>query len=170
MVNRTGLARSSPFSPGIPGGRREGRLRHSDDPFTSSEPSATFTVAGRLDLPSRRDPLLLEVARVDLPAECYAKAVPVMTPQVYRLARLTTSSGLSGDALYQRTARMDNLLRWDIDVPRGTVGDKTIYINYEFHLEYARDFAPPRFVAGGLREGPIGGGAMGMGGMGGGFR
>jgi hypothetical protein len=242
-------------------------------PSENAEPSVTFAAAGRLDLPSRRDPQLLEVARVDLPAEYYAKAVPVMTPLVYRLARLTnrsdlvllpgeatvyfggdfvgrvrlplvaagepfiagfgadpqlqvsrrlvrkarsvqggnqildyefrlglrnyrpgpvriqlwdrlpkpqgkavavnlvkTSSELSGDALYQRTARMDNLLRWDIDVPRGTVGDKTIYINYEFRLEYARDFAPPRFVAGGLREGSIGGGAMGMGGMGGGFR
>jgi hypothetical protein len=42
----------------------------------------------------------------------------------------------------------------------------------QFRLEYARDFAPPRFVSGGLREGPIGGGAMGggMGGMGGGMR
>ena len=81
------------------------------------------------------------------------------------------SIDLSSDALYQRTARMDNLLRWDIDLPKGTVGDKTKYVNYEFRLEYARDFAPPRFVSGGLREGPIGGGAMGgMGGMGGGMR
>jgi uncharacterized protein (TIGR02231 family) len=238
-------------------------------PSEKAKPSVTFAVAGRFDLPSRRDPQLLEVARVDLPAEYYAEAVPVMTPQVYRLARLTnrsdlvlpgeatvyfggdfvgrmrlplvaagepfiarfgadpqlqvsrrlvrksrsvqggnqildyefrlglrnyrpspvkiqlwdrlpkpqgeavavnlarTSSELRGDALYQRTARMDNLLRWDIDVPRDNIGEKTIYINYEFRLEYARDFAPPRFVAGGLREGPIGGGAMGMGGMGG---
>ena len=82
-----------------------------------------------------------------------------------------TSAELSTDALYQRTARMDNLLRWDLDVPQGTVGDKTMYLNYEFRLEYARDLAQPRFVSGGLREGPIGGGAMGgMGGMGGGFR
>jgi hypothetical protein len=240
-------------------------------PAEKSGPSVTFPIAGRLDLPSRRDPQLLEIARVELPAEYYAKAVPVMTPQVYRLAKLTnksdlvllpgeatvyvagdfvgrmrlplvaagepfiagfgvdpqlqvsrrlvrktrsvqggnqifdyefriglrnyrpgavkvqlwdrlpkpqgeavavnlvkTSNELSTDALYQRTARMDNLLRWDIEVPKGTVGDKTIYLNYEFRLEYARDFAPPRFVSGGLREGPIGGGAMGgMGGMGG---
>jgi hypothetical protein len=233
-------------------------------------PSVTFSIAGRLDLPSRRDPQLLEIARIELPAEYYAKAVPVMTPQVYRLAKLTnksdlvllpgeatvhiggdfvgrmrlplvaagepfiagfgvdpqlqvsrrlvrktrsvqggnqifdyefrlglrnyrpgpvklqlwdrlpkpqgeavavnlvkTSPELSTDALYQRTARMDNLLRWDIEVPKGTVGDKTIYLNYEFRLEYAREIAPPRFVSGGLREGPIGGGAIGLGGMGG---
>jgi hypothetical protein len=43
----------------------------------------------------------------------------------------------------------------------------TIYVNYEFRLEYARDLPQPRFISGGLKEGPIGGGAMGMGGMGG---
>jgi len=234
-------------------------------------PSVSFTVAGNLGIPSRRDPQLLEVARIDLPAEYYAKAVPVLTPRVYRLARLTnksefvllpgeatayvggefvgrmklplvaagepfiagfgvdpqlqvsrrlmrkartlqggnqifayefriglrnyrpgpvkvqlwdrlptpegeavvvnlvkTSAELSTDALYQRTARADNLLRWDIEVPQGTVGDRTMYLNYEFRLEYARDLAQPRFISGGLKEAPIGGGAMG-GGMGGGM-
>jgi len=233
-------------------------------------PSVAFLIAGQLDIPSRRDPQLLEVARVNLAAAYYAKATPVLTPRVYRLAKLTnqndlvllpgeatvyvggdfvgrmklplvaagepfiagfgvdpqlqvsrrlihktrsvqggnqvfdyefrlglrnyrngpvklelwdrlprpqgeavavnlvkTSAELSTDALYQRTARMDNLLRWDMTIPQGTVGDKTIYVNYEFRLEYARDLPQPRFVSGGLREGPIGGGAMGMGGMGG---
>ena len=238
-------------------------------------PSVAFNVAGRLDIPSRRDPQLLEVARIELPAEYYAKAVPVLTPRVYRLAKLTnksdlvllpgeatvyvgghfvgrmrlplvaagepflagfgvdpqlqvsrrlvhksravqggnqiltyefriglrnyrstpvkvqlwdrlprpqgeavavnlvkTAAELSTDAMYQRTARLDNLLRWDLEVPQDTVGDKTMYLNYEFRLEYARDLPQPRFVSGGLREGPIGGGAMGggMGGMGGGMR
>jgi hypothetical protein len=243
-------------------------------PAQRDDPSVTFPIAGRLDIPSRRDPQLLEIARVELPAEPYAKAVPILTPRVYRLAKLTnqsdlvllpgeatvavgsdfvgrmrlplvaagepfiagfgvdpqlqvsrrlvrksrsvqggnqvfdyefriglrnyrtspvkvqlwdrlpkpqgevvavhlvkTSAELSADALYQRTARMDNLLRWDIELPQGTVGEKTIYLNYEFRLEYARDLPQPRFVSGGLREGPIGGGAMGgMGGMGGGMR
>ena len=236
-------------------------------------PSVVFHVAGRIDIPSRRDPQLLEVARVELPAEYYAKAVPVLTPRVYRLAKLTnksefvllpgettvyvsgdfvgrmkmplvaagepfvagfgvdpqvqvtrrlirktralqggnqiftyefriglrnyrpgpvnvqlwdrlpkpegesvavnlvkTSADLSTDALYLRAARMDNLLLWDLKVPPGTVGAKSFDLNYEFRLEYARDLPRPRFVAGGLREGPIGGGAMGgMGGMGAGF-
>jgi hypothetical protein len=234
-------------------------------------PSVTFAINGRLDFPSRRDPQLLEVARVDLAAEYYAKAVPVLTARVYRLAKLTnksdfvllpgeatiyvagdfvgrmhlplvaagepflagfgvdpqlqvtrrllhksrsvqggnqrfdyefriglrnyranpvkvelwdrlpkpkgeavaaylvkTSAELSKDELYQRTARLDNLLRWDVDLTPGTVGEKTRYLNYEFRLEYARDLPQPRFVSGGLREGPIGGSAMGlMGGMGG---
>jgi uncharacterized protein (TIGR02231 family) len=244
-------------------------------PDEKDGPSVTFDVAGRLDIPSRRDPQLLEVARLELPAESYAKAVPVLTQRVYRLAKLTnksdlvllpgeatvyvgadfvgrmrlplvaagepfiagfgvdpqlqvsrrlvrkarsvqggnqvftyefrlglrnyrsapikvqlwdrlprpqgeavvvnlvkTSAELSPDAMYQRTARMDNLLRWDVEVPAGTVGDKTMYLTYEFRLEYARDLARPGFVSGGLKEGPIGGGAMGamgggMGGMGG---
>jgi hypothetical protein len=237
-------------------------------------PSVAFPIAGRIDIPSRRDPQLLEVARIDLAAEFYAKAVPVLTPRVYRLAKLTnksefvllpgeatvyvggdfvgrmrlplvaagepfiggfgvdpqlqvsrrlirksrsvqggnqifdyefriglrnyrsnpvkvqlwdrlpkpqgesvavnlvkTSVDLSADAAYQRTAKMDNMLRWDVEVPQGTVGDKTMYLIYQFRLEYARDLPQPRFASGGLREGPIGGGAMGgMGGMGGGMR
>jgi hypothetical protein len=234
-------------------------------------PSVTFPILGRLDIPSRKDPQLLEVTRVEMPAEYYAKAVPVLTPRVYRLAKLTnksdvvllpgeatvyvgsdfvgrmrlplvaagepfvagfgvdtqlqvsrrlvrkarsvqggnqifdyefriglrnyranpakvelwdrlpkpdgeavavnlvkTSVELSKDASYQRMGRADNLLLWDIQVPPGTIGDKTMYLSYEFRLEYARDLPQPRFVSGGLREAPIGGGAMtGMGGMGG---
>lgn len=255
-------------------------MRVQDDPVAGlrlgekDSPSVTFNVAGRLDIPSRRDPQLLEVNRVELPAEYYAKAVPVLSPRVYRLAKLTnksdtvllpgeatvyvgtdfvgrmklplvaagepfvvgfgvdpqlqvsrrlvhkartvqggnqvfsyefrislrnyrsgpvklqlwdrlpnpqgeavvvnlvkTSAALSTDALYERTARTDNLLRWDLEVPQGTVGDKTMSLNYEFRLEYARDLPQPRFISGGLGENPIGGGAMGgIGGMGGGFR
>jgi hypothetical protein len=79
-----------------------------------------------------------------------------------------TSVELSKDAIYQRMGRADNLLLWDIQVPPGTIGDKTMYLNYEFRLEYSRDLPQPRFVSGGLREAPIGGGAMpGMGGIGG---
>jgi Domain of unknown function (DUF4139)/N-terminal domain of unknown function (DUF4140) len=240
-------------------------------PAEKDGPGISFPIAGRLDFASRREPQLLEVARFELPAEYYAKAVPVLTPRVYRLAKLTnksdfvllpgdamvyvgsdfvgrmrlplvaagepfiagfgvdpqlqvsrrlvqksrsvqggnqiltyefrlglrnyrpgpvkvqlwdrlpkpqgeavavnlvkTSAELSKDGAYQRTARMDNLLRWDIDVPPGTVGEKTLYLNYEFRLEYSRDLPQLRFDSGGLREAPIGGGAMGgMGGMGG---
>jgi hypothetical protein len=248
------------------------KQRPDSTPAEKDSPSVTFAVAGRLDIPSRRDPQLLEVARVDLTAEYYAKAVPVLTPRVYRLAKLTnksdvvllpgeatvyvgtdfvgrmrlplvaagepfiagfgvdpqlqvsrrlvrksrsvqggnqiyeyefrlglrnyrnhpvklqlwdrlpkpqgeavavnlvkTSVPLSTDPPYERTARMDNLLRWDLDLRQGTVADKTIYLNYEFRLEYARDLPQPQFLSGGLRERPIGGGAMGMGGMGGGM-
>ncbi|APW62017.1 mucoidy inhibitor MuiA family protein [Paludisphaera borealis] len=263
----------------VAAGEQAEELRVADEPVKDSAPApaekggpgVSFSIAGRLDVPSRRDPQLLEVARAELPAEYYAKAVPVLTPSVYRLAKLTnkadfvllpgeatvyvgsdfvgrmrlplvaagepfiagfgvdpqlqvsrrllqksravqggnqiltyefriglrnyrpgpvkvqvwdrlprpqgeavavnlvkTSTDLSTDGLYQRTARMDNLLRWDVDVPAGTVGDKTMYLNYDFRLEYARDLPQPRFDSGGLKEAPIGGGAMG--GMGGGLR
>jgi hypothetical protein len=77
-----------------------------------------------------------------------------------------TSAELSKDPAYERTARADNLLRWDLELPQGTIGEKTVYLYYQFRLEYARDLPLPQFVSGGLREGPIGGGAMGgMGGM-----
>lgn len=242
-----------------------------EEPVGRDLPSVTFAIDGRLDVPSRREPQLLEVTRVELVPEYFAKAVPVLTSRVYRQAKLTntsaqvllpgeatvyvgrdfvgrtrlplvaagepflagfgvdpqlqvtrrlmskhrtiqggnqvlsyefrlglrnyrpgpvrvelwdrlprpegemvgvslveTSAELSDDALYLRTARMDNLLRWDLEVPEGTVGERALYVNYEFRLEYARDLPPPSFVSGSLREAPIGGGAMG--GMGGGFR
>lgn len=235
-------------------------------------PSVSMAIAGSIDIPSRAEPALLEVDKAELPAERYAKAVPVLTPRVYRQARLTnagnrvilpgqatvyvgsefvgrmnlplvaagepflagfgvdpqvqlgrrlmtktrtvqggnqvfayefrinvhnrhagpvkvelwnrlpmpegeavavnlakTSAELSTDALYLRTARKDNLLRWDLDVPAGAAGDRAVAVTYEFRIEYARDLPQPKFRSGGLGEGPIGGGAMGggMGGMGG---
>jgi uncharacterized protein (TIGR02231 family) len=259
---------------------QEEEMRVGDEPVAGfpeiekDDPSVSFSVAGSLGIPSRRDPQLLEIGRVELPSEYYAKAVPVLTPRVYRLAKLTnksdfvllpgeatayvgsefvgrmklplvavgepfivgfgvdpqvqvarrlmkktrsvqggnqvfsyefriglrnyrpgpvkvqlwdrlpstegetvlvnlvkTSVELSTDALYLGTPRKDNLLRWDLEVPPGTTGDKTMYLNYEFRLEYSRDLPQPKFISGGLREAPIGGGAMGgMGGMSGGFR
>jgi hypothetical protein len=235
-------------------------------------PSVTFPIAGRLTIPSRPDPQLLEVARTDLPAEYFAKAVPVLTTRVYRLAKLTnnsdsvllpgeatvyidgafvgrmrlplvaagepfiagfgvdpqlqvsrrlarkertiqggnqirsyqfriglrnyrpvpvklqlwdrlpnpegeavsvslgtTSAGLSADPIYLRTARMDNLLRWELDVPPKAVGDQTVYLDYDFRLEYARDLPQPHFLSRDLVETPISGAAIpaAMGGMGG---
>ncbi len=262
-------------------GDQEDEMRVGDDaagapPEAEREiPGVSFAIAGTLGLPSRPDPQILEVGRVELPAEYYAKAVPVLTQRVYRLAKLSnpselvflpgeatvyvgsdfvgrmrmplvaagepfiagfgvdpqlqvarrmmkkartvqggnqvfayefriglrnfrpgpvkvqlwdrlptpegeavvvnlvrTSTDLSTDPLYLRTARADNLLRWDLDIPGRTFGEKTHYLTYEFRLEYAKDLARPRFLSGGLNEDPIGGGAMGgmgggMGGMGG---
>ena len=76
-----------------------------------------------------------------------------------------TSAELSNDPVYQRTSRTDNLLRWDIDLPKETIGDKTMYLNYEFRLEYSRNLPQPHFVSPGLCEGPIA--DVGHGGMGG---
>ncbi len=263
----------------VAAGGQAAELRVTDTPGAAESavavdgPSVSFALDGALDIPSRRDPQLLEVGRAELPATYYAKAVPVLTPRVYRLANLTntgdrvllpgeatvyvgtefvgrmklplvaagelfvagfgvdpqvqvsrrlvrkartiqggnqvftyefrlnlrnyratpmpvqlwdrlpsaegeavavnlarTSAELSTDTLYVRTGRADNLLRWDLDVPGNTVGDKPLSLTYEFRLEYARDLPQPRFLSGGLGEAPIGGPAKGggMGGMGGG--
>ena len=43
-------------------------------------------------MPSRNDEQVIEVAKLDLKPEYYYKAVPVLTPHVYRLANLTNKS------------------------------------------------------------------------------
>jgi hypothetical protein len=247
-------------------------VRKPDD--TRENPSVTYTLHGRFTVPSIRAPHLVEVGRFELTPEYFDKAAPVLSPRVYRLAKLTNTSdfvllageasmyvgtdfvgrmrlpqvtigepftasfgidphiqvgrrlvkkthsiqganqihsyefrivvrnfgntrtklqvwdrlprvegesvavslassapAVSTDPLYQRTSKADNLLRWDLEVPAGTVGEKAMTILYQFKLEYARDVAINYLRSGGLKEAPIGGmGGMGGMGMGGGFR
>ncbi len=250
-------------------------LTNPDDdakPRPTEGPSVSHKLKGLLTVPSRRDPLLVEVKRFAMPPEFFAKAVPVLSPRVYRLAKLTntgdevilpgeatmyvgsdfvgrmtlpqvavgeqfvagfgvdpqlqigrrlvkkaravqggnqvlnyefrivvrnfkstpvnlqvwdrlpraeveavavslteTQPPLSKDPLYERTGRADNLLRWDLTVPPGTVGEKALPIVYGFKLEYARRYSINYLTGSDLKEAPIGGSMMG-GGMGGGFR
>lgn len=58
----------------------------------SDGPSVTFRLKTRLTLPSRNDEQTLEVARIDLTPDYFYKAVPVLTPHVYRQASLTNKS------------------------------------------------------------------------------
>jgi len=55
-------------------------------------PSVTFRLRTRLTLPSRNDVQTLEVARIELAPDFFYKAVPVLTPHVYREATLTNKS------------------------------------------------------------------------------
>ena len=55
-------------------------------------PSVTYRLKSKLTIPSRNDPQLIEVARIDLPPSYFYKAVPVLSPHVYRLAILTNKS------------------------------------------------------------------------------
>ncbi|MBX9626041.1 MAG: DUF4139 domain-containing protein, partial [Gemmataceae bacterium] len=57
-------------------------------------PSVTYRPKGPTSLPSRPDEQVLEVARFDLVPRFYYKAVPVLTPNVYRLADLVNTSEL----------------------------------------------------------------------------
>ena len=79
-------------------GVQASELQLGDDSLAASvkndqtSPSVSFTMANSLAIPSGHDPRLLEVVRVELPADFYAEATPVLTPRVYRLARLTNTS------------------------------------------------------------------------------
>jgi uncharacterized protein (TIGR02231 family) len=55
-------------------------------------PSVTFRLKNKLTLPSRSDEQTLEITKFDLAPKFYYKAVPVVTPHVYRLADLTNTS------------------------------------------------------------------------------
>jgi uncharacterized protein (TIGR02231 family) len=61
-------------------------------PPTSEGPSITYHLATPLSVPSRHDEQVLEVARLEMVPEYYYKAVPVLSPHVYRLANLTNKS------------------------------------------------------------------------------
>jgi hypothetical protein len=68
-------------------------------------PTVTYHLHGRLSVPSRPDEQVIEVAKIDMVPEYYFKAVPVLTPHIYRLANLTNKSPyvlLPGEAtMYQ---------------------------------------------------------------------
>jgi hypothetical protein len=55
-------------------------------------PSVTYKLRGQLSLPSRNDEQILEVTRLQLTPDYYYKAVPVLTPHVYRQADLVNKS------------------------------------------------------------------------------
>jgi uncharacterized protein (TIGR02231 family) len=55
-------------------------------------PSVTYRLPSRLSIPSRSDDQVVEVARLDLTPDYFYKAVPVLTPHVYRQANLTNTS------------------------------------------------------------------------------
>jgi hypothetical protein len=57
-------------------------------------PSVTYRLKTKLTLPSRSDDQTLEIAKLELAPKFYYKAVPVLTPQVYRLADLTNTTDM----------------------------------------------------------------------------
>jgi hypothetical protein len=56
--------------------------------------SVTFHLERRLSVPWRDDEQVVEVARLNLKPDYFYKAVPVLTPHVYRLANLTNDTKL----------------------------------------------------------------------------
>jgi hypothetical protein len=57
-------------------------------------PSVTYRLKTRLTLPSRSDDQTFEIAKLELAPKFYHKAVPVLTPHVYRLADLTNTTDM----------------------------------------------------------------------------
>jgi hypothetical protein len=54
--------------------------------------SVTYHLNSKLSVPSRSEEQIIEVARLELTPDYFYKAVPVLTPHVYRLANLTNKS------------------------------------------------------------------------------
>jgi len=61
-----------------------------------------------------------------------------------------TSPDLSKDALYLREERPNNLLRWDVQVDPGMVGEKALAISYEFKMELDRQMTINSFQSPGV--------------------
>jgi hypothetical protein len=55
-------------------------------------PSVTYHLTNRLSVPSRPDDQVIEVARLQMQPDYFYKAVPVLTPHVYRQANLVNKS------------------------------------------------------------------------------
>jgi hypothetical protein len=62
------------------------------DGDANDAPSVTFHLKPKLTLPSRNDEQTIEIARIELSPDFYYKAVPVLSPNVYRQATLANKS------------------------------------------------------------------------------
>ncbi|MEO2087975.1 MAG: mucoidy inhibitor MuiA family protein, partial [Gemmataceae bacterium] len=76
LVSKEELAKDAPLAGGLLG----------------DGPSVTYRLKTKLSLPSRNDDQTLEIAKLELAPKFYHKAVPVLTPHVYRLADLTNTT------------------------------------------------------------------------------
>ena len=55
-------------------------------------PSVTYAIKGKITIPSRSDEQVIEIAKLETAPKFYYKAVPVLTPNVYRLADLVNTT------------------------------------------------------------------------------
>ena len=55
-------------------------------------PSVTYPIKGKITIPSRNDEQVIEIAKLEVAPKFYYKAVPVLTPNVYRLADLVNTT------------------------------------------------------------------------------
>ena len=63
-----------------------------DRPLINDGPSVTYSLKSKISIPSRNDEQVIEITRLEMNPKFYYKAVPVLTPNVYRLADLVNTS------------------------------------------------------------------------------
>jgi Domain of unknown function (DUF4139)/N-terminal domain of unknown function (DUF4140) len=102
-------------------------------------PTITYHLAGKLSVPSRQDEQVMEVARLEMAPEYYYKAVPVLTPHVYRLAELTNKTQyvlLPGEAtMYQGSDFVGRM-----DLPLVAIGEQfTVGFGVDPQLQVHRE-------------------------------
>ena len=89
---------------------------------TREGPSVTYHLKQQFSIPSRNDEQLIESARLEMSGEFFYKAVPVLTPHVYRQANLVNSSEyvlLPGQA----TMYLDSDFVGRMDLPLVAIGE-----------------------------------------------
>jgi hypothetical protein len=101
-------------------------------------PSVTYHLSSRLSVPSRPDDQVLEVCKMEMQPSYYYKAVPVLSPHVYRLATLVNKSKsvlLPGEAtMYNGTDFVGRM-----QVPLVAVGEElTVGFGTEPQLQVQR--------------------------------
>jgi hypothetical protein len=113
-------------------------------------PSVTYHLKAALTIPSRNDQHLIEVARLEMSPEYFYKAVPVLTPHVYRLATLTNTSDqvlLPGEA----TMYLGSDFVGRMNLPLVAIGEQfTAGFGVDPQIQVSRDLASKsRTVQGG---------------------
>lgn len=102
-------------------------------------PTITYRLNGKLSVPSRQDEQVMEVTRLEMSPEYYYKAVPVLTPHVYRLAELTNKTQyvlLPGEAtMYQGSDFVGRM-----DLPLVAIGEQfTVGFGVDPQLQVHRE-------------------------------
>jgi len=108
------------------------------DPSERQGPSLSYPLQGEFTIASRSDEQILEVQRLEMKADHFFKAVPVLTSHVYRQATLVNSSGnvfLPGEA----TIYHDGEFVGRMNIPLVASGEKfTVGFGVEPQLQVAR--------------------------------
>jgi Domain of unknown function (DUF4139)/N-terminal domain of unknown function (DUF4140) len=102
-------------------------------------PTITYHLNGKLSMPSRQDEQVMEVTRLEMTPDYYYKAVPVLTPHVYRLAELTNKTQyvlLPGEAtMYQGSDFVGRM-----DLPLVAIGEQfTVGFGVDPQLQVHRE-------------------------------